>query len=216
MEYLVGEEQGVAVSRPVDGLDRRDAVEAHQPLRTDDVLLACRGAHEVVKDERDRERHHREVNVAEAAVEHEVAEQGGEGGGYDDRQEEGPRALADVAHGDGVGVGAEAVEGRLPEAEDAAIAPDEAHGERQDRHGDEERHLEQREEVEDLRAGEQQHQHGDPDRDGAEGLPALQVDAEYGHSERLKILPVMPWGRSRNITTATMSRPTPPSTGVNS
>ena len=79
-----------------------------------------------------------------------------------------------------------------------------------------ERDLEEREEVEDLRAGEQQHHHDHQDHDGAEGLPASQVDAEHGHSERLKILPVMPWGRSRSITTATISRPTPPSTGVNS
>ena len=216
MEYLVREEQRVAVPRPVDGLDRRDAVEAHEPLCADGVFLACRGAHEVVEDERDRERHHREIDVAEAAVEHEVAEQGGEGGGHDDRQEEGRRALADVSHRDGIGVGAEAVERRLPEAEDAAIAPDEAHGERQDRHGDKESHLEEHEEVENLRAGEQQHQQRQHDQDRAACLHASQVDAEDRHSERLKILPVMPWGRSRSITTATMSSPTPPRTGVNS
>ena len=79
-----------------------------------------------------------------------------------------------------------------------------------------ERHLEQREEVEDLRSGEQQHDHDQQDQDRAAGFPASQVDAEHRHSERLKIFPVMPWGRSRSITTATMSRPTPPSTGVNS
>ena len=60
------------------------------------------------------------------------------------------------------------------------------------------------------------HQQRQHDQDRAACLHASQVDAEDRHSERLKILPVMPWGRSRSNTTATMSKPTPPRTGVNS
>ena len=87
------------------------------------------------EDQRDGERDDAEIDVADAAVEHEVAEQRGEQRRHQDGQQRRHRGVAEVDGGDRVGVAAQAEERRLAEAQDAGIAPDQRQRQSEDGEG---------------------------------------------------------------------------------
>ena len=110
----------------------RDAVEAAE-LRGADVEFGPGGRIDrIEEDQSHRQRDHAEVDVADAAVEHEIAEQRRKRRRNENGQNQRRGALADVDHRDRVSVGAKPEKRRLAETENASESPDE--GERQGKH----------------------------------------------------------------------------------
>src|SRR6185436_9487531 len=178
------------------------------PRLADPVGVAGGAVHQIEEDERHAERDDAQVDVAQASVEHEVAEQRREGRRQHDGHHHRYRALAEVHGGHRVGVGAEPIEGRLAEAEDAAVAPDHAEAEGQDAHGREHGELQQVE-----RLGHHGHAHRDGQHGGGRE-PDPQPAAQPAHELLRKNRPVMPWGRTRKRMMAAASSPASPMTGV--
>ena len=139
------------------------------------------GIDRIEQDQRHRQRDDAEIDVADAAIEHEIAEQRGEGRRQDDRQQERDGALADIEHGDRIGIGAEPEEGRLAETENAAITPDQREAERQDRHDHVDREFEHGIEFGKAR---RQHQEGDADDADQRKAATLSARAFTGLSGR--------------------------------
>ena len=125
-EDLLGVERAHRVAGEVERRGGGDAVEAAQGGRADGPLVAGGAVGELEQDQGEGEGDDAEIDVADPAVEHEVAEEGSRKGG--DGQGQGHRTggVAEVDGGDGVGVAAEAEEGGLAEAQDAAEAPDQS------------------------------------------------------------------------------------------
>src|SRR5882672_10904156 len=179
------------------------------PSRADMEFRTGGGVDGVEQDQRHRQRDDAEIDVADAAIEHEIAEQRGERRRQHDRKQKRNRALADVEHGDRVGVGAEAEEGRLAEAENAAIAPDQRETERQDRH----HHVDGQFEH-DVELGEPRRQDHEGDADDTDESEAEKVERAFVHRPLRKKRPVMPCGSRRIRTIAAASKATSPNTGV--
>jgi hypothetical protein len=150
-----------------------------------------------------------EIDVADPAVEHEVAEHQGEPRGHQHRQDHGAGAVAEVDRGDGIGIGAEAEEGGLTEGQDAAEAPDEAEAEGQDAHRREQRVLHQVEDLDLLR-----HHHDGGDRRGQRRRLCQLGEFLRAHRLRPKKRPEMPWGSTRIRMIAETNSVTSPNTGV--
>src|SRR5262249_37746720 len=127
----------------------------------------------------------------------------------DDGKEKGQRALADIEHRNCIGVRAEPEEGRLTEAEDAAITPDQSQAERQYRHDHVDCEIEHGVELGD--AWRQKHEGQTDDADQGD---AKEIQTAAAHRPLLKKRPVMPCGKSRIRTIAAASRATSPNTGV--
>src|ERR1700745_357280 len=90
------------------------------------------GVDAIIEDERERQRDDADINVADARIEHEIAERGGKQRPQQHREQKRRRALANIDNRDRISVGAESEKGRVAKAQDAAIAPDERETERQD------------------------------------------------------------------------------------
>ena len=142
--------------------------------RADGPLVAGGAVGELEQDQGEGERDDAEIDVADPAVEHEVAEEGSRKGR--DGQGQGHRTggVAEVDGGDGVGVAAEAEEGGLAEAQDAAEAPDQSLREGEDGEADEDGGVDEGEELE--RGG----QEPDGGHAGGEGQGHLEPGAAGG------------------------------------
>ena len=133
-------EHALQIDRPVleagqiERRNARNAVEAAEPRGADMEFWPRGGIDRVEQDQRHGQRDDAEIDVADPAIEHEIAEQRGESGGNRDRQQQRNRAFADIDHRDRVGIGTQTEERGLAEAQDAAITPDQAEAQRQDRH----------------------------------------------------------------------------------
>ena len=205
---VLGRER-IAVEGQGDARHRRNAVEAAERRGADPVGVAGGGIDDVEEDQRHRERDDADIDVGDAAVEHEIAEQRGEQHRHQHRQQDRHGAVGEVEGRHRIGIAAEAEEGRLAEGQDAAKAPDEAETERQHRHGDEDGGLQQREGLDELRR--QARQDG-----GHEGAGEGEAERQEGADHRLplKKRPVMPSGSTRIRRVAATSRITSPKTGV--
>src|SRR5260370_33407191 len=133
----------------------------------------------------------------------------GEGWGQSNCQEKGDRALADIEHGDSVGIGAQPEERRLAEAEDAAVTPDQRQADRQDRHDHVDREFENG-----IEFGQAWRQDQEGDTDDADQSEADKIEGAGVHRPLRKKRPVMPWGSRRIRTMAVASSATSPNTGV--
>ena len=118
-----------------------------------------------------------------------------------------PARTAEVDGRDRVGVGADAEEGVLPEAEDPPVAPDEREAEGEYGKRDRRRQVDDGEELEDRR-GDQHEQHADR----SDGQRAPNVPGE-DHRLFRKRPPVIPRGIRRRSTMAVTSRATSPMVG---
>ena len=208
VEQAVDVEEPARVAGEVDGGHGRYAVVAAEVGHAQLVLRACRAADEIEQDEGHHERDHAQVHVAQAGEEQEVSEERREGCRQGDRQNDGNRAVAQVDCGKRVAVPAESEECRLPEADDAAVAPHEGQAEGQDRHDDVDRDIEEVREIEQRRRTDQGRQarechHDQPGRIGVRL-----------HIPLLNQRPEMPSGMNRNRMMADASSATSPMTGV--
>ena len=185
------------------------AVEPSELRRSDMKFRPRRRIDGVEQDQRHRQRDHAEIDVADASVENEIAEQRRKARGNRDRQQQGQGAFSEVEHGDRISVGAEPEERRLSETQDAAIAPYQREAERQDRHHEIDGQVQDRVEIGQARRHyhDRQAQAGDDDEPEDVGQTGV-------HRLLRKNRPVTPCGRMRIRTMAAASNATSPNTGV--
>ncbi len=134
------------------------------------------GIHRIEQDQRHRQRDDTQIHVADAPVEHEIAKQRGEARRQRDRQQKRERALADIEHGDRIGIGAQPEEGRLAETENAAVPPDQRQAEREDRHDHVDRKFEHGIEL-----GETRRQDQEGDTDDADQSKTEKIEGAGAH-----------------------------------
>ena len=183
----------------------------------------CR-VHEREQHQAGRQGDDRHVYVGDVAVEHEVAQQRSRdrprSGGCDHGGERLAGVVREVDGPEPVGVAADAVDGGLAEAEDAALSPHERERQSEDRLGGPQSPLE---------GGEFLHQIRQHRECGERGAGARKVGPQpasggscgggeqpcpQGVHRRLR-RPVRPWGMNRRITMAAISSIAWPMTGVN-
>src|SRR6516225_5060119 len=193
-------------------IERRNAgntVKSPEPRRANMEFRSGGGVHGIEQDQCHRQRDDPEIDVADPAVEHEIAEQGGKGGRQDDREQKGNRALADVEHRDRVSIGAKSEESRLAEAKNAAIAPDQGEAEREDRHDHIDGQIQSGVEFGNARSQHHEGEADDADQDKADEIATVAL-----HRPLRKKRPVIPCGSRRIRTIAAASKATSPNTGV--
>src|SRR6266566_689751 len=197
------------VAGKIERWNARDAVEPAEPRRADMEFRTGGGVDGVEQDQRHSQGDDAEIDVADAPIEHEIAEQCCERRRQDDGQQDRDGALAEIEHGDRVGVGAKSEERRLAEAENAAIAPDQRQAERQHRHHHVDGEFEHGIELGDARRQDHEGDADDTDHDQAEKVERASV-----HRPLRKKRPVIPCGSRRIRTIAAASKATSPNTGV--
>ncbi len=102
----------------------RDAVESTQTRRADDIFRAGGMVDQLIQDQGHHQGDHAQIDIVQAAIEHEITKGAGEQHAERDGDQKGYGGLAHVDGGNGKDITAQAEKTRLTETQDTAEAPD--------------------------------------------------------------------------------------------